>query len=797
MRVLITEDPYARTGADRWPCRWVSCPDAGLTPFVVAYRRRFTLAQPATVRVHVSADERYELFLDGQRLGRGPERGDAEHWFFETYDLPLTAGEHALVARVWALSDAAPFAQMSTRPGFLLSSQEDEFLPLLGTGVSEWDAKPLPGYAFTAPLVAWGTGANVVIHGDRFPWGFETGAGDGWRPVTVGDAGVNADDANDVLPLHFLTPATLPPMRDAPWTRAAVRLVAALDADETHALPLRAADDLPDERAAWDNLLSAQRPLTVPPHTQRRILIDQQDYVCAYPELQTSGGAGASVRVFWQESLFNDVRARSKGHRDAVEGKYFVTPWWPRDGEGDMFLPDGGPHRTFQTLWWQCGRYVEIVVRTADAPLTLERFTLHETRYPLEPENHFEASDTRLAAIAPLAVRALQMCSHETYMDCPYFEQLQYVGDTRLQILTTYALTRDDRLPRKALQLFDASRLLNGLTQSRYPSRVRQTTRSFALWWVGMVHDYALWRDDPAFVQTLLPGVRAVLDGFRRFVRPADGLVAFAPGPNFNFMDWVPGWDGGAPPGGPDGVNAVVQWQYAGVLRQAAELEDWAGDPELASRARRHAAEHASRTVAMFWDDPRGLFADDPAHQHYSEHAQCLAILSGLLNPDQHARAAHGLLHAPDLARTTIYFTHYLFETFYALGRGDALQDRLALWHELATRGLKTTVEMPEPTRSDCHAWGAHPLFHFHASLLGVRPAAPGFARVDIAPQLGTLTSASGTLPHPRGEISVSLTRDGDSLRGQIVLPDGATGTFRHGSQSQKLHEGVQEIEAS
>lgn len=795
MRVLIHEDPYAHTGAGHWPCRWVACPDAGPTPFVTAYRRRFTLTHAATVRVHVTADERYELFLDGQRIGRGPERGDAEHWFFETYDLPLTAGDHALVARVWALGAAAPFAQMSTRPGFLLSPQDESFLSLLGTGIASWDAKVLGGYAFTDPLAAWGTGANVVIDGAQFPWGFETGVGDGWCPVILGDAGANSDDANDVLPLHFLSPATLPPMREAPWTRGAVRLVAALDGDETHALPIRAVDDLPEERAAWNKLLQGRSALVVPPHTRRRILIDLQDYVCAYPELVTSGGKGASVRVFWQEALYDDVRAQSKGNRDVIEGKYFVTAWWPRDGEGDVFLPDGGTRRVFQTLWWQCGRYVEVVVRTDAEPLTLERLALHETRYPLEPEGHFEASDARLAGITPLAVRALQMCSHETYMDCPYYEQLQYIGDTRLQALTTYALTRDDRLPRKALQMFDASRLLNGLTQSRYPSRVRQTTRSFALWWVAMVHDYALWRDDPAFVAARLPGVRAVLDGFRRFVRPADGLVAFAPGPNFNFMDWVPGWEGGAPPGGPEGVNAVVQWQYAWVLRQAADMEDWAGEPELAARARRQAAELASRTVDTFWDDGRGLFADDPAHEHYSEHAQCLAILSGLLDPDHRDRAAHGLLHAPDLARTTIYFTHYLFEAFYTLGRGDALLDRLSLWFDLTKLGLKTTVEMPEPTRSDCHAWGAHPLYHFHASLLGVRPAAPGFTRVDIGPQLGTLTSASGTLPHPNGEIAVTLTREGATLRGQITLPPGISGTFRHNGHSQALHGGAQEIE--
>ena len=150
--------------------------------------------------------------------------------------------------------------------------------------------------------------------------------------------------------------------------------------------------------------------------------------------------------------------------------------------------------------------------------MTLERCGFLETRYPLEMESRFRSSDPRLDAIAPLALRSLQMCAHETYMDCPYYEQMMYVGDTRLEALTTYTISRDDRLPRKALVLFGLSRLPDGLTQARYPGRDVQVIPPFALWWVGMVHDYALWRSDRDFAAALLPGVRAVLDGFLAYV---------------------------------------------------------------------------------------------------------------------------------------------------------------------------------------------------------------------------------------------------------------------------------------
>src|SRR5579883_2194866 len=123
MRVFLQQDPYPEAnekegwwGRGVWPCKWVGCPDAKEPPFAVAYRRRFTLDRSATVRVHVTADERYELFLDGERVGRGSERGDVENWFFETYEFPLGPGAHTFVARVWSLGEGAPYAQMTLRP---------------------------------------------------------------------------------------------------------------------------------------------------------------------------------------------------------------------------------------------------------------------------------------------------------------------------------------------------------------------------------------------------------------------------------------------------------------------------------------------------------------------------------------------------------------------------------------------------------------------------------------------------------------------------------------------------------
>ena len=96
-------------------------------------------------------------------------------------------------------------------------------------------------------------------------------------------------------------------------------------------------------------------------------------------------------------------------------------------------------------------------------------------------------------------------------------------------------------------------------------------------------------------------------------------------------MDWALEWHAGVPPEGELGVSGSINWLYVYTLERAAQLEDWHGEPELAARARRIAASLAALLDKALWDERRGLFADDLSHAHFSEHTQCLALLSGHL----------------------------------------------------------------------------------------------------------------------------------------------------------------------
>jgi alpha-L-rhamnosidase len=237
-------------------------------------------------------------------------------------------------------------------------------------------------------------------------------------------------------------------------------------------------------------------------------------------------------------------------------------------------------------------------------------------------------------------------------------------------------------------------------------------------------------------------------------------------------------------------VSGPLNFKLAWVFRQAGDLEDAFGEPELAALQRRRATEIGSAAVEGFWDEGRGLFADDLQHQHFSEHAQCLALLGGCVDDQRRPRVIEHLFTEPGLAQTTVYFSHYLFETCALTGRMDKLFDRLKLWFDLKGQGFKTTLESPEPSRSDCHAWGAHPMYHYYASILGIRPTSTGFATVAIRPQLGPLTWAKGTMVHPKGDIQVDVqTTAAGKIRGRVTLPRGVKGVLTANGETHPVEE--------
>jgi hypothetical protein len=203
------------------------------------------------------------------------------------------------------------------------------------------------------------------------------------------------------------------------------------------------------------------------------------------------------------------------------------------------------------------------------------------TGYPFKKNALVETGDPTHTQMLDIGWRTARLCAFETYMDCPYYEQLQYIGDARIQALVSLYNSGDDRLVKNVIRLADQSRIAEGITLSRYPTDLHQQIPTFSLWWIGILHDYWMYGRDTSFIADKLPGSRQVLTFFNRYQQP-DGSLKDVP--YWNFTDWVTDkeWTYGMPPVGKNGESAVLDLQLLWSYKLAAEMEAKMGLQDLA-----------------------------------------------------------------------------------------------------------------------------------------------------------------------------------------------------------------------
>jgi hypothetical protein len=444
---------------------------------------------------------RYELFVNGERAVWGPARGDLFHWRYETVDLArwLRPGSNTLAAVVWNDGEHAALAQISNRTAFLLQGDGDA--EQIANSGKEWKCIRNTAYQ-PCPITPenragyWAVGPGEQVNAAAHPWGWEQPGFDdsSWKPVEVLSQG-SPRAGNDGPNAWMLVPRPIPFMEESP-----------------------------------EPLSSPAFGAPVPPRTKKQIILDASHLTTAFPELLISGGRGARIVLKYVEGPRGPKKFGPKPRRDQIEGSLLLGP-------EDIFIADGGQNRLYRPLFWRCYRYLELTVETADEALIIHRLQGVFTAYPFERKATFEGGPADLQQILDVGWRTARLCAHETYMDTPYYEQLQYVGDTRIQALVSLYNSGDHRLVRNAIEQIDASRTSEGCTYSRAPSSLQQYIPPFSLWWIGMVHDYWMYVDDPQFVREMLPGVRAVLGFFSRYQKP-DGRLNKMPW--WNYVDWVP-----------------------------------------------------------------------------------------------------------------------------------------------------------------------------------------------------------------------------------------------------------------
>jgi len=765
--------------ASGWPAYWIASAKApARAPGVFYFRRELALAQvPAHFWVHVSADNRYILHVNGKYVAEGPARGDLFHWRFETVDLApfLRSGNNLVAAVVWNFAELSPVAQMSDRTGFLMQADTPE-AAAVNTG-RDWQVRQEPGRTALGHQGAHGyyaAGPAESIDGRvlDFEWDQPSSDSSGWEaPKLLGHAATR--EAQDAANSWELVQDSLPPMEH--------RLV-----DAGTPVRVEGLGSLPSFPAA---------PLTIPPNTHATLLLDHRVLQTAYPELTVSGGRDAEIRLTYSEALYD--ASGHKGNRNEIAGRQI-------QGITDEFISGGGDTRVFSPLWWRTWRYLQIDVNTKSEPLRLDALRAWFSAYPFNASAAIAGDIPRLDAVWETGWRTARLCAHETYMDAPYWEQLQYVGDTRIQALISYVMTGDARLARQAITNIDDSRTPEGITESRYPSALPQFIPTFSLLWVNMLHDYWMYVDDPNLVKETLPHTRTVLDWYAARLRP-DGLLGNVKW--WEFGDWTASYRDGVPPQDADGGSTFLTLQFVEALQAAAEMELQFGSPERVQSYKEMIRRATDALNRESWDAQHGLYADTPVKNSWSQEANILAVMLDVAPRDQQQAVLRRLLGSkpdqsttlegqsvPPLSQPSYYFRFYLSRALDHAGLADLYLKELQPWYTMLDLGLSTWAETPEPTRSDCHAWSASPNYDLLTLVAGIRPDAPGFHRVRIEPHLEGLHHLDATMPHAGGPIHVVYQRDGDQWTATITLPPDLTGELSWKGRTSRLHPGTQSL---
>ncbi|MGN1235827.1 MAG: alpha-L-rhamnosidase N-terminal domain-containing protein, partial [Bacteroidaceae bacterium] len=400
-----------------WGAYWIGVSGESPREYGVRLFRKKIVLDKATMGerflVHVSADERYKLYVNGVQVSEGPARGDMLNWKFETIDLRpyLREGDNVLCAVVWFFATSRPAAQTTYGEcGFLMQGdtpRED----IVNTN-NTWRCISNKAYSICREGRVSGyyaAGPNEQVDMKLYPHG--------WLDLDFDDTKWKQ--------AYGQFRAAMKGSPDYPFRQLVERTIPIMEHKSMTPLVLRQTE-VNGKKTSFP--LASQKTFSsvkVEANSRATFLLDQRELATGYLNMQLSGGKDAVVTIGYAETMFQKTASGSLlplGNRDSVEEKEFM-------GYKDRILCDGTDNFLFAPLWWRTWRYLLVEVETKDAPLSIDALCGETSMYPFERASSFSApEDPALSRMLDVGWRTARLCANETYMDCPYYEQLQYFG---------------------------------------------------------------------------------------------------------------------------------------------------------------------------------------------------------------------------------------------------------------------------------------------------------------------------------------------------------------------------------
>lgn len=399
----------------------------------------------------------------------------------------------------------------------------------------------------------------------------------------------------------------------------------------------------------------------------------------------------------------------------------------------------------FTTFWFRAFRFIRIETEDPADILEVSAMPCH---YPLDITAEFDSSEASYRRMFEVSIHTLLCCMHEIYVDCPYYEQQQYVMDSAIECAVTAVLSRDRRMLAKCISEFAASQEPSGFIHANYPADYTQIIPGFSFFFVFLLRSYLDLSHDDGFVKRYVPTVDKIFCCFDSLLSE-DRLIHASE--KWDFVDWVPEWWCGVPSMFPKETMTIYNLYYLAALKDAEYICEKLGRKGLLQEYReKYAVMKAALDKKML--DPRtGLYRDTEHAEKFSMHGIIWAVLAGLYEGED-AKEKLGLLGNGGLLVSSFSMNFYLFKALERVGVRESFKKFMSGWESMLSMHCTTWCENPDHPRSECHAWSAAPIYVFGRFVLGVNEDYDG---LTISPVVSDLRYASGKVATRFGTVSV------------------------------------------
>ncbi len=770
---------------------WIWALDGGWDMVNCFARFRHSFELPAVPKksatICITADQSYRLWVNGERVARGPARGYQSTWPYDVVDIGphLIRGRNVIAVRGYNPGRSNFQYLTAGVAGLAVAGQIGRTTLHTGT---HWKAIRERGIVRgTAPLSLqlWdqehfdARADSRLSGGDWTQTDFDDSTWDNACKSIFSAAGIEG-----VTPWLSLEPRGTPMMfeRSGPPMRVlgigAGKCAAGYRAAR-NTFELRAGEEL-GHKATFDAPGDGEW-VTVPATSKdgfRSVLLDLGRLHTGNIRLEVQGAHGGEIVDLC--------------HTEGIDEKKLAPIMaWPHGCYAAMsqrYVCARSPAQA-HTFYHHLGfRFTTVTVRDSAVTIRL-RVSLEYTAYPLsKPDGTFEgkftSGDAVLDAIWKVSAWTQQCCSLDAYVDTPWREQAQWWGDARVQGWNTFYLTGDDRLLLRGIRQIGQQQLPNGLTYGHAPTMAHSCILpDFTLIWMLTMWDHYWQTGKTTAVREHWHKVQEALTYFDEQMDAKSGLLKFDRR-YWLFLDWSTLSKAGRP--------AVYSLWWLLALQRLADLAKADGKLALGRKLSAKAGQVAKALGRLIRKDGTmgdGYGGDGKLLTSASVHAQTLALMTGLPVNERVILEDHLLpfirQEVVPAAQPSAYWITYIFSVLSERGYGKEVAAHIRnRWEPMIAHG--TTWENFEGRSGEMsfsHAWSAHPVFHLMQIFGGVRQTRPGWKAVEIDPLLlGTGTEIC--VPTPAGRLELGwkpIGQIGHRLWG--VVPSGVRATVVAGDK--------------